>query len=107
MSKHKFISWLLVYLILFFSSDYLFIFEIYPQREVPLLTEISKFDWFSHEEKFHLLPDTLILRVFHEDRIGFSVVDYRTNYSTCFSVDVDLTKIVVAIRDGDGVFMFS
>ena len=45
------------------------------------------------EEPAHLLPDTLIFRVFHEDRIVFRVVDYRTKYSTHFSADVNVKNI--------------
>ena len=30
---------------------------------------------------------------FLEDKIVFRIVDYRTNYWRCFSVDVDVTKI--------------
>ena len=79
-----------VYLIPSFSSDHLSIFEIYPQSEIPLLTQIAHLDWSSSQEDLaHLLPDTVICRVFHEDRIVFRVVDYRTNYSTCFSADVN------------------
>ena len=64
-----------------------------------MLTQIAHFDWSVDEEKpVHLLPDTLICCVFPEDEedgIVFRVVDYRTNYSTFFSADVDLTKIRV------------
>ena len=67
---------------------------MYPQSEIPLLTQIAHIDWFPSEgEVVHLLPDTLIFHVFHGDKIVFRVVDYRTNYSTCFSADVDVKKI--------------
>ena len=80
-----------IYLIPFVSFDHLSIFEIYPESEIPLLTEIAKLDWFSSEEDpIHLLPDILIFRVFHVDRIVFRVVNYRTSYSTWFSADVDV-----------------
>ena len=74
------------------SSDTLSIFEIYPQSEIPRLTQIAHLDWFfpSEEDPVHLLPDTLIFRVFHANRIIFRVVNYRTNYSTWFSADVDV-----------------
>ena len=48
------------------------------------------------------MPDTLIFRTFHKDRIDFRVEDYRTNYSTRFSVDVD-----AKIRDDFEVFFCS
>ena len=79
-----------------FSSDHnrdLFIFEIYPQSEIPLLSQIAHLDWFlPTEDPAHLLPDIMIFRVVHRVGIFFRVVDYRTNYSTCFraSVDVDI-----------------
>ena len=77
-----------------FSGDYFSIFEIYPQSEIPQLTQIAHLDWFSEEEvPGHLLPDTLICHVFRKDRIVFRVVDYRTDYSTCFSMDVDVYGI--------------
>jgi hypothetical protein len=70
------------------------IFEIYPQSETLQLTEIAHIDWLSYEEVIaHLLPDTLICHIFREDMIVFRVVDYRTNYSTCFSVDVNVKNI--------------
>jgi hypothetical protein len=53
-----------------------------------LLTQIAHLDWFCSEDQLHLLPDALIFPAFYEDRICFRVLDYRTNYSTCFSVDV-------------------
>ena len=72
-----------------FSFDSLSIFEIYPQSETPLLTQIAHLDWlFSKAEPAHLLPDTLICRLFYGDRIVFRVVNYRTNHSTSFSADV-------------------
>ena len=52
-----------------------------------MLTQIAHFDWYHHKPA-HLLPDTLICRVDYDDLIVFRVVDYRTNYSTCFSADV-------------------
>ena len=56
---------------------------------MPLLTQIADLAWFPAEgPPVHLLPDTLIFRLIHEDGIVFEVVDYRTNYSTGFSADV-------------------
>ena len=82
-----------MYLISSFSDNYLSIFEIYPQSEIPLLTQIAHLDWIPSEElPAHLLPDILICRVTHDDRIVFKVVDYRTNYSTSFTADVDAKK---------------
>ena len=82
-----------VYLIPSFSSDdRLAIFEIYPQSEIPLLTEIARVDLFSEEQAIHLLPDTVICRRDVDDRIVFRVVNYRTNHSTCFSTDYDVNS---------------
>ena len=84
------------YLISSFSSDdRLAIFEIYPQSEIPLLTEIGHVDLFSEEgeKAAHLLPDTVICRRVVHDRIVFRVVNYRTNYSTCFSTNDDVDEI--------------
>ena len=100
-----------VYLVLIpsFSSDFVSIFEIYPQSEIPLLTKIAHLDWFSSMEDlggFHLLPDTLIraCHISRKNRILFRVVDYRTNYSTCFSVNVDSRK---TYKFHDVFFLFS
>ena len=80
--------------------DDFFIFEIYPQSETPLLTQIARFDWLDEANLLHLLPDTLICCQVPpyqlENRIVFGVVDYRTNNSTFFSADVDMTKIRVS-----------
>ena len=86
------------YLISSFSSDdRLAIFEIYPQSEIPLLTEIGHIVLFSEarEKVAHVLPDTVIFRHDVDDRIVFRIVDYRTNYSTSFSTDSedDINKI--------------
>ena len=90
--KLELISW--VYLIPSFSPDHLSIFEIYPQSEKPQLTQIAHLDWFSFEEDSpNLLPDTLIYHAFHEHRIVFRIVNYRTNYSTSFPADIDAKKI--------------
>ena len=57
---------------------------------MPLLTQIAHLYWIQSEEfASHSLRDILICHFFQEDRIVFRVVDYRTNYLTCFSVDVD------------------
>ena len=82
-----------VYLIPSFSSNLLSIFEIYPQSELPLLTQIAQQDWFPSEDLAYLLPNAVICGAFYEDRIVFRVVDYRTNYTTSFSADVDIKRI--------------
>ena len=42
----------------------------------------------------YLLPDILTCRAFYEDRINFfGLVDYRTNHSTVFSVDVNVDNV--------------
>ena len=84
-----------IYLIPSFRDPFS-IFEIYPQSEIPLLTKIADFDRFSSgefpEDPTHLLPDTLICRMQHRDKIVFRVLDYRMNCSTCFSADVNVRE---------------
>ena len=83
----------------YISSDHLSIFEIYPQSEIPQLTQIAHLGFSSEwEEIAHLLPDTLISRVDNDNRIVFRVVDYRTNYSTFFSADFDTSRITHTIE---------
>ena len=61
---------------------------------MPVLTQIAHLDdWLPDEEPAHLLPDTLICRIIHQDRVVFIVVDYRTKYATFFSADVDVKRI--------------
>ena len=75
-----------------FSYKHLSIFEIYPQSEIPLLTQIAHLKWNPFEEVLvHFLPDTLICRI-RDDKTVFKVVNFRTNYSTCFTADVDTKK---------------
>ena len=72
---------------------------------MPLLTQIADLGWFSTgnlERPAHLLPDTLIRRVFYQDRIVFGVVNYRTNHSTWFSAHVG----VINVKDDVEVFLF-
>ena len=91
--KLELISFMYVYLIPSFSDDALSIFEIYPKSERSLLTEIAHIDWdASGEQPAHLLPETVVCRVIHDDRIVFRIVNYRTNYSTCFSADVEAKR---------------
>jgi len=66
------------------------IFEIYPQSETPLLTQIAHFAADSKELLGHLLPDTLIFRELYKDGIIFRVLNYRLNHSTRFSADFDV-----------------
>ena len=46
----------------------------------------------------HLLPDTLIFRDLYEDRMVLRFWDYRANYSTCFSTDVDIKKFKFSLE---------
>ena len=68
------------------------VYEIYPQSETPHLSQIAHLDsdpFVGHP--VHLLPGTLIWYNFiHENRIIFTVWDYRLNHSINFSVDVDV-----------------
>ena len=92
--KLELISFMYVYLLPSFSDDALSIFEIYPKSERPLLTEIAHIDWDPSDKEHlaHLLPETVVYRVIHDDRIVFRIVNYRTNYSTCFSADVEANR---------------
>jgi hypothetical protein len=91
--KLEFISFMYVHLIPSFSDEVLSIFEIYPKSERPLLTEIAHIDWDAPDEQpTHLLPNTLVCRDVHDDRIVFRIVNYRTNYSTRFSADVEAKR---------------
>jgi hypothetical protein len=81
--------------ILSFSNRYISIlYEIYPQSESPLLTQIARLECI--DPPAHLLTDTLVY--FHEDRMVFRVWDYRSNYSTCFSTDIDVTRFKHIIK---------
>jgi hypothetical protein len=83
----------------FFSSRYLSVFEIYPQSEMPVLTQIAHLHWIPYEgAPDHFLPNTLICSVSYDDRIVFRVLDYRTNHSTCFSADVDMKRNLGFVR---------
>jgi len=74
-------------------TGHISVFEIYPQSETPLLTQIAHLDWDYSNEPAHCLPDTLIFREISEDRIVFKVLDYRVNYSTRFQVNVDFRRL--------------
>ena len=83
-----------VYLILFFiSPNLLSVFEIYPQSEIPRITQVACLDYFPSEDLAYLLPNAVLCGVFYEDRIVFRVVDFRTKYSASFSADVDVKRI--------------
>jgi len=62
-------------------------------NERPPLTEIAHIDWdASQEQPVYLLPDTVVCRKIHDDRIVFRIVNYRRNYSTRFSPDVEAKR---------------
>ena len=63
------------------------VFEIYPQNEIPLITQTARFT-DSKEYPTHLLPNILICEKSHASGMIFKVVDYRTNYSTRFIANV-------------------
>jgi hypothetical protein len=76
-----------------FSNRYISIlYEIYPQSETPLLTQIAHLDCNDIDVPAHLLTETLIFCKSCEDGMVFRVWDYRANYSTCFAADVDIKK---------------
>ena len=58
---------------------------MYPQSEIPLITQIARFVTDLGLHLAYFSPDTLVFRGSIENGIGFRVVDYRTNYSTHFS----------------------
>ena len=68
---------------------------IYTQSEIlPLLIQIARLDCCSSNMyPAYFLPDILTCRAFYEDRINFGLVDYRTNHSTIFSVDVNVDNV--------------
>ncbi|KAF8805718.1 hypothetical protein BYT27DRAFT_7142220 [Phlegmacium glaucopus] len=67
------------------------IYEIYPQNETPQLTQIAHVNFdASVDLTAYLLPDRVIWCGFCEDRLVFRVWDFRGNYSTSFSADVDM-----------------
>ena len=85
----------------FFSSnsDTLSIFEVYPQSEIPLITQIAHINWHYHRERVaHFLPDILVFRASIKNRIDFRVVDYRTNYSTSFSATLFSSEKLQPLR---------
>jgi hypothetical protein len=80
---------------LFFRYANCSVYEIYPESEMPHLTQVAHlqndFDP-SNRISTHLLPGTVIWFSFYRDRIVFRVWDYRLNHSISFSVDVDVEK---------------
>jgi hypothetical protein len=81
-----------------FSNSYISIlYEIYPQSETPLLTQIAHLDCNDIDAPVHLLTETLICRDFHDDRMVFRVWDYRANYSICFAADIDINKVILEV----------
>jgi hypothetical protein len=64
------------------------LYEIYPQSETPLLTQIAHLD--CNKIPVHLLTDTLIFWDFR-GRV-FRVWDYRANYSRCFAADIEVKR---------------
>ena len=70
------------------------VYEIYPQRKTPHLTQIAHLDFYPSNgpPPRHLLPGKVIWFVLYGDRIFFRVWDYRLNCSISFSVDVDYNK---------------
>ena len=77
----------------FFRYRYCSVYEIYPQSETPHLTEIAHLDSGpdqGEDQRVHLLPGTAILFGYdYDNRIVFTIWDYRLNHSISFSVDVD------------------
>ena len=77
----------------FFRNENCFVYEIYPQIEMPHLTQIAHLDFsLFYDSSAHLLPGTVIWYDIHKDRIVFRIWDYRRNHSISFSVDVDVVK---------------
>ena len=66
------------------------VYEIYPQSEIPHLTQVAHLDFNPTKvPSARLLPDTVIWYGSYEYRVVFRVWDYRMNYSISFSVDVE------------------
>ena len=69
------------------------VYEIYPQSEMPHLTQIAHLDFDPTKvPSAHLLPDSVIWYDFYERRVVFRVWDYRMNHSMSFSVDVEFDR---------------
>ena len=76
-----------------YFRDKCFFYEVYPQSETPhLVTQIAYLDFSPSRVPplAFLLPVTAIWWKACGDRFIFRVWDYRLNYSTSFSVDVDV-----------------
>ncbi|KAF8812954.1 hypothetical protein BYT27DRAFT_7239602 [Phlegmacium glaucopus] len=68
------------------------VYEIYPQSETPQLTEIARLD-INKGFLAYLLPDKVIWYGFCNDNMVVRVWDFRRNYSTSFSADVDAGRL--------------
>ena len=75
---------------------------------MPLLTQIAHLNWFPEDDELlaYLLPDIVVCYLPDRDLIVFRVVDYRTNYSTCFMPDVDIIKELTESRGRFRVLLF-
>jgi hypothetical protein len=75
----------LLYSILHFS-----VYEIYPQSETPQLTQVAHLNVCGPAiSEPHLLPNKVVWHTYYQDRIVFTVWDYRLNHSTTFSADIN------------------
>jgi len=64
------------------------VYEIYPQSETPQLIQIAQLDFDpSTVAEAHLLPDKVIWSRFCDDRIVFTIWDFRLNHSISFSTE--------------------
>ena len=63
------------------------VYEIYPQSDMPHLTQIAHLD-FECIDNLYLLPGKVIWYDKSPERIVFRIWDYRVNHSTSFSVDI-------------------
>ena len=63
------------------------VYEIYPQSDMPHLTQIAHLD-FECIDNLYLLPGKVIWYGISLKGIVFRVWDYRVNHSTSFSLDI-------------------
>ena len=75
---------------LLYSILHVSVYEIYPQSKTPQLTQVAHLNCpVPLSSDPHLLPNKIVWHGFYQNRIIFTVWDYRLNHSTTFSADVN------------------
>ena len=75
------------------------VYEIYPQSDMPHLTQIAHLS-FNHVDNRYLLPGKVIWYRRSEEGMVFRVWDYRVNHSTSFSLRVGIAYSVADYSAG-------